>query len=394
MSSRPVLSLLVASSIGVIERSQSPTGAYVAAPEYGTYEYSWIRDGAFIAAAMDAHGRHDSADAFHRWVAGTVERHADKIRNVEAAPKGPFDESQVLHTRFTTNGQEGTERWGNFQLDGYGFWLTSVARHITTTSTDPEPYRGAIDLVCRYLTLTWKRPCFDCWEEYPTRRHMTTWAAVAKGLCDSGRLLDDGGAIGVSQDIVKHLTDHIGSDGTLLKFVPQSEAEDHAEEISQPTTKAVAGHERIGRSLHPNAIDGSALLVLGSFGPFPLDDPIVARTLRAIEETLVVEGGVHRYLEDEYYGGGLWIVLAGALASAQSRENPKRAKQILDWIEAQADAVGHLGEQSSTHLRKPESREPWVERWGPPAKPLLWSHAMYLLGEATVRQCTVAPTEQ
>jgi GH15 family glucan-1,4-alpha-glucosidase len=178
-------------------------------------------------------------------------------------------------------------------------------------------------------------------------------------------------------------------DGTLPKFIPESESGDLAEETPQPTSKAIAGHERIGRVLRPDSIDGSALLVLGPFGPFQSTDPIISKTLLAIEDTLVVESGVHRYLEDEFYGGGLWIVLAGALACVQAREDPKRANETLEWIEAQADAAGHLGEQSSSHLRKPESLEPWVQRWGPPARPLLWSHAMYLLGVSALEPDTV-----
>jgi hypothetical protein len=30
--------------------------------------------------------------------------------------------------------------------------------------------------------------------------------------------------------------------------------------------------------------------------------------------------------------------------------------------------------------------EPWIERWGPSAKPLLWSHAMYLIMEMEARR--------
>jgi len=97
----------------------------------------------------------------------------------------------------------------------------------------------------------------------------------------------------------------------------------------QRTGQAIAGHERIGRPLSPDAIDGSALLVLGSFGPFPPTHAIVSETLRAIESSLVVDGGVHRYLDDEYYGGGLWIVLAGALAGAQASHDPQRASATL-----------------------------------------------------------------
>lgn len=134
--------------------------------------------------------------------------------------------------------------------------------------------------------------------------------------------------------------------------------------------------------LAEDTIDGSALLVLGPYGPFSPADQIVSGTLRAIERTLVIDGGVHRYLEDEYYGGGLWIVLAGALACAQAEHDTHRTNEILEWIETQADPNGHLGEQTSSHLRKPESLEPWINRWGHPAKPLLWSHAMYLLGVA------------
>ncbi len=386
MSSRPRGSLLVESSIEVIAQNQASSGAYIAAPGYGTYAYSWIRDGAFVAAAMDAHGRGDSAEAFHFWVARTIEDHAPKIQRLEdlasdpeTGPLGVLDDADVLHTRYTIEGKESNEHWGNFQLDGYGFWLSSVTRHIMTTSASPEPFVEAMNLVCRYLSLTWELPCFDCWEEYPTRRHATTWAAIAKGLGDAGRLLNDETAVDASQDITKRLQDGLRSDGALLKFVPDGAPHLSDNQRAHQTGQAIAGHERIGRPLSPDAIDGSALLVLGSFGPFSPTHTIISDTLREIEASLVVDGGVHRYLDDEYYGGGLWIVLAGALACAQASHHPQRALDTLRWIESQTDSAGNLSEQTSSHLRRPGSLEPWIQRWGPPATPLLWSHAMYLL---------------
>lgn len=131
-------------------------------------------------------------------------------------------------------------------------------------------------------------------------------------------------------------------------------------------------------------IDGSALLVLGAFGPFASSDAIVTETLQATDDTLVVEGGVHRYLDDEYYGGGLWVVLAGALSAALASRDPQRAEGILDWIESTADSSGQLPEQVTSRLRMPQRMSSWVERWGQPARPLLWSHAMYLLAAAPV----------
>jgi isomaltose glucohydrolase len=94
-----------------------------------------------------------------------------------------------------------------------------------------------------------------------------------------------------------------------------------------------------------------------------------------VEESLVSPGGgVWRHLDDEYYGGGEWLLLTALLGLAK----PERAAGCLGWIEAHAGPNGDLPEQSQDHLLRPERYEPWVERWGEPPCPLLWSHAMYL----------------
>jgi GH15 family glucan-1,4-alpha-glucosidase len=94
-----------------------------------------------------------------------------------------------------------------------------------------------------------------------------------------------------------------------------------------------------------------------------------------VEDSLVSPGGgVWRNLDDEYYGGGEWLLLTAMLGLAK----PERAAACLAWIEAHADAGGDLPEQSQDHLQRPDRYEPWVERWGEPPSPLLWSHAMYL----------------
>jgi len=380
---------LVTRSIEVVAEGQAATGAYLAAPGYRTYGFSWIRDGSFIAVSMDAHGRHASVRAFLLWVARTVERHAHKVDRLAAEldlaqagtgdPLRPLDDRYVLHTRFTTEGDETGEHWGNFQLDGYGFWLTSVLRHFVMGDEDPGPVRRAIDLVSRYLAMTWRSACFDCWEEYPTRRHMTTWAAIARGLRESAAA--GIGPAGIAAEIEASLLEAIGDASVLRKMVPDDDRLLAPIEASA-SGAAIAGHERVGRPLPPESIDGSALLVLGDFGPFDPTDNVVRNTLAAIEDQLVVDGGVHRYLEDEYYGGGLWVVLAGALATIWAPLDAGRARAVLDWIEEQADATLALPEQVTTQMRYPSAKRDWVERWGSPAHPLLWSHAMYLLGVA------------
>src|SRR5262249_3041279 len=93
----------------IIRRSQHRAGAYVASPTFPTYRYSWIRDGAFVAYAMDQAQAHESAHAFHRWTSRTVLQQQSKIAALEAEPETPLDDRTTLHARFTAEGTEGTE---------------------------------------------------------------------------------------------------------------------------------------------------------------------------------------------------------------------------------------------------------------------------------------------
>jgi len=90
-------------------------------------------------------------------------------------------------------------------------------------------------------------------------------------------------------------------------------------------------------------------------------------------------GGVWRNLDDEYYGGGEWPLLTAMLGLAYADQGRiDDASRCLAWIEAHASPAGDLPEQVQDNLLRPDRHEPWVERWGEPACPLLWSHAMHL----------------
>jgi GH15 family glucan-1,4-alpha-glucosidase len=98
-----------------------------------------------------------------------------------------------------------------------------------------------------------------------------------------------------------------------------------------------------------------------------------------VEESLLVDGGVHRHLEDSYYGGGQWLLLAAMLGLAYVDQGRLHdARSCLAWVDAHATPAGDLPEQSQDHLLRPDKYEPWVEKWGEAPCPLLWSHAMYL----------------
>lgn len=85
-------------------------------------------------------------------------------------------------------------------------------------------------------------------------------------------------------------------------------------------------------------------------------------------------GGVHRHLDDVYYGGGEWLLLTAMLGLADR----DRGEERLEWVRGHAEPGGWLPEQAQDHLLHPEQYEQWLQKWGPPPSPLLWSHAMFL----------------
>ena len=72
---------LVARSVEVILAGQSPSGGYVACPNFEQYRYAWLRDGCFVADAMREAGEVQSCDRFLDWCGRIVMR----------SPGGPFD---------------------------------------------------------------------------------------------------------------------------------------------------------------------------------------------------------------------------------------------------------------------------------------------------------------
>jgi len=64
------------------------------------------------------------------------------------------------------------------------------------------------------------------------------------------------------------------------------------------------------------------------------------------------------------------------------------ARNLLRWVEDQADANGEMTEQVTTVVNDPAMVQHWVDTWGPVAKPLLWSHAMYLVLAAELEPVT------
>lgn len=372
---------LYSRSVEVILENQHPSGAYVACPNFSNYRYCWLRDGSFIAHAMGLAGECSSAEKFFRWVHQVITRYSGKVDFLEE--KYSLGEkarpNEYLHTRFTLEGFEDSkdEGWGNFQMDGYGTWLWALAEHIQLTGDTRllAEFSSSIFTTLKYLRLAWDQPNYDCWEESPEFIHPYSLAAVYAGFSSMEKChlqvsgLDE--QFPVSNDAIQikqFILNYGVKDEMLVKHVRPVEA---------------------GREPSPvkeSGVDASLIGVIHPYKVFASDDPVAINTITRIEQTLYREnGGVYRYARDEYYGGGVWILLTAWLGWYYNMNDQKeKAAHIAEWIEKQADASGNLPEQVADHTLFPQHYPVWRDKWGEIASPLLWSHAMYIILKKTL----------
>lgn len=350
-------------SIDIILENQSASGAYIASPNFPTYHYCWFRDGSFIAHAMDTAGQHESAQRFHQWAAERVNERKDLVRTALAKARSgeKLTEAEILHTRYRLDGTDGEPGdWPNFQLDGFGTWLWALNEHRKQNPATAlsQEVLDAAGLVADYLSEIWWLPCYDCWEEFPDHVHPHTLAAIYGGLQAHTELTGKSHKI-VTDTIQKQLLSGAEQWGHFVKF-PDSAA-----------------------------VDASLLGLAVPYGVVEVDDPFMLKTVEYIESTIWKDGGIHRYADDSYFGGGAWILLTAWLGWYYSELATKcsdwapalrhKVQTCRRWIESHAGDHQYLPEQIAENLNAPSFYSVWVERWGESASPLLWSHAKYII---------------
>lgn len=357
-SERARFAKLATASHTVITTHQDPGGAYPASPTFSAYAgYAWLRDGAFTAEGISRYGDIASADRFHDWVDGVLTSRRDQVdRLVRRAGAGETPElADMLPTRFTVTGEDGPDPWWDFQTDGYGTWLWAVATHARRHGRDLARWQRGIDVAVDYLNAFWDRACYDWWEEHVEHRHCSTLGAIYGGLT------------------------HIVETGLLDAERTTTTTSVLAQLRSRVLAEGVRdGH--LTKWFGTSAVDGSLPSAIVPFGLLALDDPIAASTLRAVAAELDHKGGVHRFAGDVFFGGGQWLLLSALLGwNLAATGDAAGALRHLRWIAEHATDNLELPEQVPDHLLHADHRQEWIDRWGPVATPLLWSHGMYLI---------------
>ncbi len=344
-------------SYEVITTHQHPGGAYPAAPTFSAYQgYAWLRDGAFTAEGISRYGDVGSAGRFHDWVAGVLATRREQVDSLvaDAARGEQAPPERMLPTRFTFDGLDGSDHWWDFQTDGYGIWLWSLVTHADRHGLDLDRWSEGIDVAVDYLVAFWDRRCYDWWEENVEHRHVSTLGAIYGGLAAvaawPGLGADRRAAARAAATAAKATALDAAVDGHLTKWVGSAD------------------------------VDASLASCVVPFGLVEPGEPMAEATIAQLRRQLDVDGGVHRFRADVFYGGGQWLLLSALLGwNLAVAGDTTAARRHLEWIAAHATPDGDLPEQVDDHLLHPQTRAEWIDRWGTVATPLLWSHGMYLI---------------
>lgn len=391
---------LYENSLRVIMANQAATGAFIAAPNFGQYRYSWFRDGAFIALALSDTGRPETLEAarrFHGWVNEIVQRYRALAESTIAKVKAgqTLDPvTDVLHCRYTVDGEPSQDDWVPFQIDGFGTWLYILAEYCkklepAQAAAELAQYGDSIALLVDYLGALWQTPNYDSWEEHGDKIATSTLAALYGGLSRVAEL-----AAYLPEDTILETAASTATQtaGEIKKYILEHGTTTDPDTGQRYLTKFCGG---ANPGELAGAVDANLLWVAIPYSLLPVNDPLIQATVEKIVRDLVAGGkldasqldtsqldssaGVHRYARDTYFGGGEWLLLTAWLAVVRLEQGDTAgAKALLSWIEKQARPDGALPEQTFEHMNKPDMLNFWVELWGEVASPLVWSHASYV----------------
>jgi isomaltose glucohydrolase len=342
----------IPAAVSAMLACQQPNGALVASPDFEQYHYCWLRDSSFAAYALDRCGEPAAAARYHDWASGAIAGIGQQIdAAVERRLAGETIAPHLLPpTRFNLDGSVAADDWPNFQVDGYGTWLWSLREHLSSAGRDspPERWRDSAALAARYLAAFALDACYDVWEENAAGVHSSTLACVYGGLVAAGALLEDPDLLERAREVQSHVRMTAGAAGRLQKSTLSAE------------------------------VDASMIWLATPFALVDHRDPLFEAALRDITDQLTYEGGIRRFPSDTFFGGGSWPVLTAWLGWHHAvTGNLTAARQCLAWVAEHVDAQGRLGEQFGGDRRLPGKYREWIDRWGHPARDLLWSHAMY-----------------
>lgn len=321
-----------------------PTGAPIAAattslPEIPgaerqwDYRYVWVRDSAYAAESLlmagDAVGARRIAEFLLNCVALTDRAFPAPFFRVDGTvPDGERDMLWLQGFDQTRPARAGNGAVNQLQLDlaGTVLWLVYRLWEITGDSGMIQQYWWAIATLTDWAQQAWAQSDASLWEYRSIRGQHThsrvmSWVGLKAGQALASTVMADRDAAQrwgqAAAKIHRTLTHEAEASGSF-------------------TTRSTGGA--------PDA----ALLTLPLYGFVPVTDAHFAATLQNIEETLVVDGLVYRYREDDLGQAHYPFMLAGFwYARVLLRKGMvAEADAVIARHVAQATPLGLFGEHA------------------------------------------------
>jgi GH15 family glucan-1,4-alpha-glucosidase len=298
------------------------------------YRFCWLRDAALTLDALMLGGYLDEAAAWRDWLLRTVAGDPSQLQIMY----GPAGERRLTeHELPWLEGYEGSRpvRIGNAaveqrQLDVYGEVISSTFDARVAGLPHNERAWGLEQNLLEWLETGWREPDYGIWEVRGEPRHFThskvmAWVAMDRAV----RSVEEMGLSGPVdrwrrvRDEIHAEVCHYGFDSELGSFVQHYEGK---------------------------AVDAS-LLLIPLVGFLPADDPRVKGTVAEIERTLMLDGLVLRYLNEESIDGlppGEGAFLACTFWYADNlalQGRVSEAREVFEHLLSLRNDLGLLAEQ-------------------------------------------------
>ena len=311
-------------------------------PNAKNYFYVWPRDAAFACIAADELGIRDVQENFFAWCVNRAEG---------------FAQSGLFYEKYYPNGLKALS---NFQPDQTGSVLFALWHHYRNDLKKASTYHDVIRMGADGICSVWEKNHFtqitnDLWEErlcFPDLRENFSYslAACIKGLQCAHAIIPTRKWMTTANEMKRRLDRHF-----LGYFI------------------------RSYGKIPDKRIDASIIGLVYPYDVYEANDPRILSSIKEIEERLIINGGVHRYENDEYdgwmleqrhrnKGAGAWPLLNFWLSIYYAIQGDReKAERYYTWVLERMIGRDHLPEQIFENAIQVS------------VSPLLWSHTMFAL---------------
>ena len=319
-----------------------PTGGLVAAPTTSLpekpagslnwdYRFCWLRDATFTLTAFLNAGFRQEAIAWRDWMLRAVGADPAKLHIMYRIDGEPATNERALDWlpgyRWAAPVRVGNEAAKQMQVDVYGELLDAMELMHRAGIAPSEQSKHTERELLTHLVSVWNKPGHGVWESRETPRHYTysrvmAWVGIDRYLKSAARLGD--------------------TDSHWLQQLDQLRSRIHAEICSEGYDQGLGTFVQTYGS---HVLDASLLLLpIVSF--LPADDPRIAQTIAAIENTLMVDGFVMRQLPQGPVSEGAFLACTCWLADCQHMQGrTQEAVATFERVLSVANSVGLISEE-------------------------------------------------